>query len=49
MFSLLYPLYALGKLNCAYMYTRKEDWDSINWFNPAIFAVQARTCISNVM
>jgi len=28
------------KLNWAYMYTRREGWDSINRFNPAIFAVQ---------
>ena len=33
-------MYVFGKLNCAYMYTRKEGWDSINRFNPAIFAVK---------
>jgi len=42
-------MYVFGKSNCAYMYTRKEGWDSIKRFNPAIFTVQTRTYISNVM
>jgi hypothetical protein len=33
-------MYVFGNLNCAYMYTRKDGWDSINRFNPAIFAVK---------
>ena len=47
-FSFYYiHMYVFG--NCAYMYTRKEGWDSINQYNPAMFTVQTRTCICNAM
>jgi hypothetical protein len=47
MFFYYIHMYVLGKFNSAYMYTRREGWDSINRFNPALFALQTRTCISN--